>query len=678
MDTEAPPAQIQAPSAPEPAATEEQTGDDEDDYPNGDAEVVEAVEAAVQRGDPVGAMMAMDRYNRAQAEAEAAQLPPKKSQFHTNPHKISRSMALQKASGAVERMVDGKPKLQFRPFKPTLGGLITARKVCRSEMAKIVNEVDLITKAPELAIDTKRDSYFLEPLVYKQLLPVVRTWYDDMLPDAKMAEVPIILGYSAPVESTRGLPGIMTWLDGPQAPQKLLFTSVERIKRKSKNYRMIGLPGTAQKDMKGDLRFFNDLEGLDPTYRPTMIAIWATSTVENSIFKQGIVQGIQITYANGERKIHGNADDHKPCYWLALTSDDFGTETIFEIEFGLSTIRSRVKEGEALNDTETVVGHIRLVTSTYRVLDTRYDNPTTMPNAPPVPSEGDAKPTVQQAGDAGTDDTKSEIDMTTLANANIVRRIGRPDVGGWSSRGFFGFVKGAKGFTRFLSMGVVFGRDKFVPRPPTPEYLPLCKFYLGLQPEQQTIIQEVFKKKKTWMPGRFIMGEILHAQLPEKPPTFNHLQALELGWTLDYVIFRTKNDRLTSMTTAWLGQQPETNGTFDANETAVKTWKLEVAPKLLLNSKITSISSGQGNTAINKIQSVEFVKSEDGDGNLPPWLLDITTMRYFVDGSNPSKYFQAVEAAPSHDAAVWSVRGFAGATANGDIVSLGVIWGRDK
>ena len=38
----------------------------------------------------------------------------------------------------------------------------------------------------------------------------------------------------------------------------------------------------------------------------------------------------------------------------------------------------------------------------------------------------------------------------------------------------------------------------------------------------------------------------------------------------------------------------------------------------------------------------------------------------------------AVEAAPSHDAAVWSVRGFAGSFTVDGIQSLGVIWGRDK
>lgn len=71
------------------------------------------------------------------------------------------SVSLQLACGAIiKKNKDGTdtnpPLLQFRPFRPSVGGLLQARKVCRSEMAKIVNEVDLITKEPKLAIDTSK------------------------------------------------------------------------------------------------------------------------------------------------------------------------------------------------------------------------------------------------------------------------------------------------------------------------------------------------------------------------------------------------------------------------------------------------------------------------------------------------------------------------------------------
>lgn len=69
--------------------------------------------------------------------------------------------------------VDAKSKLRpVEVFKPTFGGLIKARQVCRFKMAKIVNEVDLIAKFPNLLTQTTRDSYFLNPLIFRKLLPV--------------------------------------------------------------------------------------------------------------------------------------------------------------------------------------------------------------------------------------------------------------------------------------------------------------------------------------------------------------------------------------------------------------------------------------------------------------------------------------------------------------------------
>ena len=62
--------------------------------------------------------------------------------------------------------------IQYRVFSASFAGLIHARKVCRFEMAKIVNEVDLVAKNPKLSTDPTRDAYFLNPLVFEQLLPV--------------------------------------------------------------------------------------------------------------------------------------------------------------------------------------------------------------------------------------------------------------------------------------------------------------------------------------------------------------------------------------------------------------------------------------------------------------------------------------------------------------------------
>lgn len=74
---------------------------------------------------------------------------------------------------AVTEGAPERPRwVQLKPFTPTFAGLIKARKLCRVEMAKIVNETDLVTRDPKIALERDRDSYFLHQLVFKQLLPV--------------------------------------------------------------------------------------------------------------------------------------------------------------------------------------------------------------------------------------------------------------------------------------------------------------------------------------------------------------------------------------------------------------------------------------------------------------------------------------------------------------------------
>jgi len=68
--------------------------------------------------------------------------------------------------------VDAFKFTRYPTFPPSFAGLIRAKKICRMEMAKIVREVDVVAKDPSIATDTRRDLFFLNPLVFKQLLPV--------------------------------------------------------------------------------------------------------------------------------------------------------------------------------------------------------------------------------------------------------------------------------------------------------------------------------------------------------------------------------------------------------------------------------------------------------------------------------------------------------------------------
>lgn len=57
-------------------------------------------------------------------------------------------------------------------YKPTLLGLDQARRDCRFEMIKIVQEVDAVTQNPKVAIDPNRIHNYLSPIVFRMLLPV--------------------------------------------------------------------------------------------------------------------------------------------------------------------------------------------------------------------------------------------------------------------------------------------------------------------------------------------------------------------------------------------------------------------------------------------------------------------------------------------------------------------------
>jgi hypothetical protein len=76
------------------------------------------------------------------------------------------------ATNAISTVKSPADTFRYKVFSPSFAGLILARKICRFEMSKIVKEVDLIANYPKLASQTGRDAYFLNPLIFKQLLPV--------------------------------------------------------------------------------------------------------------------------------------------------------------------------------------------------------------------------------------------------------------------------------------------------------------------------------------------------------------------------------------------------------------------------------------------------------------------------------------------------------------------------
>ena len=64
--------------------------------------------------------------------------------------------------------------LEGSSYEPNFGGLEKARKDCRIEMLKILNEVEAVTRDPTLALQQDRDAGYMNPAVFRKLLPVAK------------------------------------------------------------------------------------------------------------------------------------------------------------------------------------------------------------------------------------------------------------------------------------------------------------------------------------------------------------------------------------------------------------------------------------------------------------------------------------------------------------------------
>lgn len=59
-----------------------------------------------------------------------------------------------------------------KPYDGTLVGLEKARRDCRSQMIRIVKEVNAVADDSKVAVDFNRVGQYLSPLLFCQLLPV--------------------------------------------------------------------------------------------------------------------------------------------------------------------------------------------------------------------------------------------------------------------------------------------------------------------------------------------------------------------------------------------------------------------------------------------------------------------------------------------------------------------------
>ena len=299
-----------------------------------------------------------------------------------------------------------------------------------------------------------------------------------------------------------------------------LTKSIDRVKKKAKNYRMHGLAGNSQEDLPREDAFFNDLEQLDPTYRPSLLAIWSDD--------DKFVKGIQMRYTSGEKKAHGVYDESKGCHYLTL--DTKGDEIIFEMQVEVASVKLTVKS--------TPTGKIPQIDSPPpKAAKDGAETPLPLPLKfqDPQPGANDHEP------------KPAAVVTTTVLSPFLLTR---PDIGTWSVRGFFGFSN--QSADRFLGLGIVWGRDKFVPRPSLGEALPLCKYYLSNTIALQNDIRKIFGTRPSFA-GCFVMGELLSVTLAAAPGLpgarakyfFNDLWKLEEGSKIKSIQFHCEDGKLT-------------------------------------------------------------------------------------------------------------------------------------
>ncbi|KAF5560918.1 hypothetical protein FPHYL_6387 [Fusarium phyllophilum] len=174
------------------------------------------------------------------------------------------------ASPEIADMID------FEPYPATVMGLDRARRDCRNEMIKIVNEVDCVTTHPELALDLRRE----------------KTDNPDSSLNPKSL---VILG------ETNEAPQLQQWLynrmGNPDSPQPFpaMLASLDRHKTRSKKFDM-GDDWCGVVDPGKTALFSNCLDRIDESWIPKSIGIWVADE---------LLIGLKVFYTNGLDIPHG-------------------------------------------------------------------------------------------------------------------------------------------------------------------------------------------------------------------------------------------------------------------------------------------------------------------------------------------------------------------------------------
>ncbi|KAM5358857.1 hypothetical protein ACJZ2D_014916 [Fusarium nematophilum] len=179
---------------------------------------------------------------------------------------------------------DPKNVFDKTPFDASLAGLDRAKRACRFQMVRIVNEVDKITEDATIATDESRVEPFQTPRTFKDRLPLVQ---------------PVVAAPIVPLSNRKIEPGseknygpLCSDMHELEKPERHAIKELLRERPDLARYFRLTKPvGSSTEGMQ-----FNTLDFLKHSVTISSVKVGVTD---------GVVTSIQMQYSNGLQCIHG-------------------------------------------------------------------------------------------------------------------------------------------------------------------------------------------------------------------------------------------------------------------------------------------------------------------------------------------------------------------------------------
>lgn len=115
------------------------------------------------------------------------------------------------------------------------------------------------------------------------------------------------------------------------------------------------------------------------------------------------------------------------------------------------------------------------------------------------------------------------------------------------------------------TLGVIWGKDVFVPFPNASISAPLCKDYFGLGRDLQENISKFKKLGNCSTFTEFLIGKsaTTSANNYDTAKAFNALDFIDVSWKIAKIAFAAKNSRLTGLRVIYTNGEQTNHGDFD-------------------------------------------------------------------------------------------------------------------